>query len=468
MGGLRPDRRSVILGAAGLAGACAATPPGGGGEALLDDLEQRTFRFFWDTTDTEKGLAHDRWPTQSFSSVAAVGFALTAYPIGVERGWAPRAEAARRTLNTLRFFHDAPQGPQASGVTGHKGFFYHFLDRATGTRFEQTELSTVDTALFLGGSMFAAGYFDRQTPVETEIRRLADAIYARVDWRWAQTRPPSIALGWHPEKGFLPYDWIGYSEAMLIYLMALGSPTHAIEPAAWTRWTSGYDQRWGEHWGQTHLHFGPLFGHQYSHVWIDFRGIRDPWMAAKGIDYFENSRRATLAQRAYAVANPMRWRGYDGQVWGLTACDGPADVKRMFAGEMREFRSYSARGPGDFDDGTIAPTAAAASIAFAPEIVIPAIAEMRRRHPHVYGRYGFLDSFNPSFTYTDTPLKHGRLVAGQGWVDTDYLGIDQGPILAMVENHRSDLVWRVMRRNPHLRRGLQRAGFTGGWLAAAA
>jgi hypothetical protein len=135
---------------------------------------------------------------------------------------------------------------------------------------------------------------------------------------------------------------------------------------------------------------------------------------------------------------------------------------------MREFRSYSARGPGDFDDGTLAPTAAAASIAFAPEVVIPAIAEMRRRHPHIYSRYGFLDSFNPSFTFTDTPLKHGRIVPGQGWVDTDYLGIDQGPILAMVENHRSDLIWRVMRRNPHIRRGLQRAGFTGGWLASAA
>jgi hypothetical protein len=435
-------------------------------DPLLQDLGERTFRFFWETTNPRNGLAHDRWPTRSFSSVAAVGFALTAYPIGVERGWIDRAAGAERTLTTLRFFHDAPQGPQATGMTGHKGFFYHFLDMETGRRFEQTELSTVDTALFLGGAMFAAGYFDREDGTEREIRRLADAIYARVDWRWFQTRPPTISLGWHPEKGFLPYDWIGYSEAMLVYLMALGSPTSPVEPAAWERWTSGYDKTWGEHYGQTHLHFAPLFGHQYSHVWIDFRGIRDAWMRGRGLDYFENSRRATYAQRAYAIANPMKWRGYDADVWGLTACDGPQDVKLRYMGEMREFRSYSARGPGDFDDGTIAPTAAAASIAFAPEIVTPAIAAMRRRYPHVYDRYGFLDSFNPSYA-APGPLKHGRLVPGQGWVDTDYLGIDQGPILAMLENHRSGLIWKVMRRNPHLRRGLQRAGFTGGWLESA-
>jgi hypothetical protein len=190
-------------------------------------------------------------------------------------------------------------------------------------------------------------------------------------------------------------------------------------------------------------------------------------MRGRGLDYFENSRRATYAQRAYAIANPMKWRGYGADVWGLTACDGPQDIKLRYMGELREFRSYSARGPGDFDDGTLAPTAAAASIAFAPEIVTPAIAAMRRRYPHVYDRYGFLDSFNPSYA-APGPLKHGRLVPGHGWVDTDYLGIDQGPILAMLENHRSGLIWKVMRRNQHLRRGLQRAGFTGGWLESAA
>jgi hypothetical protein len=220
-------------------------------------------------------------------------------------------------------------------------------------------------------------------------------------------------------------------------------------------------------YGQTHLTFVSLFGHQYSHVWVDFRGILDAPMRNAGFDYFENSRRATYAQRAYAIANPLQWVGYGENVWGLTACDGSADVEIKFAGENRRFRTYSARGADTaVDDGTIAPTAAAASIAFAPEIVIPAVKEMHRRYgEHIYGKYGFYDAFNPSFDY-DVPVQHGRRIPGFGWVAGDYLGIDQGPILAMIENYRSGLVWRVTRANAHVRRGLERAGFTGGWLGA--
>ncbi|MDY7228817.1 glucoamylase family protein [Hyalangium rubrum] len=475
----RPGRRpllSVVVAALLLPGAMAgctcsnpkpSPPPSvtpAASQERLDDLEARTFRFFWETANPETGLIPDRYPTPSPSSIAAVGFGLTAYGIGVERGYVSREAARDRVLTTLRFLHAAPQGPEASGVSGYRGFFYHFLDMRSGHRFETNELSTVDTALLLGGVLFAQSYFDGDSPQEAEIRKLADKLYRRVDWRWAQTRPPAISHGWSPEAGFIPYDWRGYNEAMLMVLLALGSPTFPVEPNAWQEWASGYGESWGTFFGQEHLSFPPLFGHQYSHVWVDFRGIQDDYMRGRGIDYFENSRRATYAQRAYAMSQSEVWKGYGQDVWGLTACDGPADVELDYQGKRRLFRSYAARGPGIHDDGTLAPTAAAASIPFAPEIAIPAVMEMHRRYgEHIYSTYGFLDSFNPSFTY-DVPLKEGRLVPGFGWVATDYLGIDQGPIIAMIENHRNQFVWRVMRKNPYLRTGLERAGFKGGWL----
>jgi hypothetical protein len=255
---------------------------------------------------------------------------------------------------------------------------------------------------------------------------------------------------------------------MILHVLALGSPTHPVGPDAWTAYTSGY--RFGTFHGQEHLGFAPLFGHQYSHVWIDFRGIRDSVMRAHDLDYFENSRRATLAQRAYAIANPSGFAGYGAALWGLTACDGPIDKKLEVAGRTREFFTYRARGASFtevIDDGTIAPTAAAGSIAFAPEIVIPTLVAMRERYGEpLFGRYGFVDALNPTLN-VDVPVQHGKVVTGAGWFDTDCLGIDQGPILAMIENHRTGLVWRYMRRNPHLVRGLRAAGFTGGWLDAA-
>lgn len=438
-------------------------------DTLVPDLEERTFRYFWDLPNVSNGLVPDRSPTPSFSSIAAVGFALTAYPIGVERGYVTRDEARERVLTTLRFFHDAPQGPEASGTTGYQGFFYHFLDMQTGERFAQVELSTVDTALLVAGILFCDSYFDGDDAAEVEIRTLAEEIYARVNWQWAQIRYPLISMGWHPEDGFIAADWQGYNEAMIVYVLALGSPTFPVQPDAWTAWTSTYDQTWGTLYGQEHLSFAPLFGHQYSHVWIDFRAIRDAYMAAKDIDYFENSRRAVYAQRAYAISNPLGWKGYGDNVWGLTACDGPADVQLTYAGELRQFRGYFARGVGilnGFDDGTLCPSAAAGSLPFAPEIALPALVEMRRRYgQQIYGQYGFLGAFNPSFEY-DVPLQSGRVIPGFGWVAADYLGIDQGVILAMLENYRSELIWRVMRTNPYIRHGLERAGFTGGWLAA--
>jgi hypothetical protein len=436
-------------------------------DPVVIDLQERTFRFFWDTANPENGLIPDRYPSASASSIAAVGFGLTTYPVGVERGYVTREQARERVLVTLRFLHGARRGAEPEGTAGYKGFFYHFIDMKSGHRAMRSELSTVDTALLLAGALFCQSYFDGAHADEVEIRRLADDLYRRVDWQWAQAKPPAISLGWSPEKGFLRYDWRGYNEAMLVYLFALGSPTFPVGTDAWAEWTSTYDAHWRQLFGQEFLNFAPLFGHQYSHVWIDFREIRDAYMKRRGIDYFENSRRAVYAQQAYAVANPQKCRGYDAKVWGITASDGPADVNVADGAEVRTFHTYTARGvdaTGLHDDCTLAPTAAIASIPFAPELGIPATVEMHRRYgTHIYAKYGFLDAFNPTFRY-DIPLRHGRVIRDFGWVADDYLGIDQGPIVAMIENHRSELVWRVMRKNPYLRRGLERAGFSGGWL----
>jgi hypothetical protein len=474
--GSRTAIAAVAL-AVALVGACSSKPgprdgtgpaPSGDVDAMLADVERRTFDFFWTTAHPVTHLVPDRYPTPSFSSIAAVGFGLTAYAIGAERGWVTRAAARDRVLGTLRFFRDAPQGDAATGMTGHRGFYYHFIDMATGHRYQDVELSSVDTALLIAGVVFCREYFAGDDPAERELRAIADELVARVDWPWMQTRAPAIAMGWKPESGFLAYDWIGYNEAMITILLALGSPTHPVEPSAWDAWSARFDAEWGTSYGQEHLRFGPLFGHQFSHVWVDFRGIRDPFMAAHGIDYFENSRRATYAQQAYAIANPGGWTGYGKDVWGLTACDGPGDMDVTIGGQPRRMHGYSARGvDGPVDDGTLAPTAVIASLPFAPEIVIPAMQELKARYgAHIYRELGFVDAFNPSFPADATP-SIGTVEPGAGWVAADYLGLDQGPIIAMIENHRSGLVWRVMRGSAVVRRGLERAGFTGGWLEAA-
>ena len=439
--------------------------------APFADIERRTFDYFWKTTNTQNGLVPDRYPyDEPFASIAAIGFGLTAYPMAVERGWITREQARERVLTTLRFFHDASQGPEETGTTGHRGFFYHFLQLETGHRYlPWVELSSVDTALLLGGVLFCQTWFDDDSADEQEIRQLAETIFTRVDWPWLQQRGALISMGWYPERGFIDHDWRGYNEAMLVYILALGSPTHPVGPDAWREWTATYDESWGEFGGQTHLGFGPMFGHQYSHVWIDFRGIQDDWMRKRGIDYFINSTRATRAQRAYAIANPSGFKSYSKNVWGLTASDGPGHFIQKRENGVRMFHGYSARGAGSkdfFDDGTIAPTAVLGSLPFAPDIVIPAVRAMHSRYKeHIYGEYGFLDSFNRSFDY-DLPLKYGKRIPGWGWVADQYIGIDQGPILLMAQNHRNGRVWEVMRRNPHIRRGLERAGFSGGWLDA--
>ncbi len=471
MGTVQAAIVALALGACAANSAAGPPPPNPARDtaAFLDTLEDRTFHYFWDLTNPQNGLTPDRAPSPSFSSIAAVGFALTAYPIGVERGFITRAQAAQRTLTTLRFFWTAPQDSAVSGATGYHGFFYHFLDMSTGQRFQNVELSTIDTSLLLAGVLFCQSYYDGADSTESLIRSLADSIYYRVDWTWARPRPPVVSMGWHPEGGFIPADWIGYNEAMILYILALGSPTHPVDSTAWAAWVGGY--QWATFRGQDYVQFGPLFGHEYSHVWIDFRSIQDAYMRGRGIDYFENSRRATYAQRAYAAANPGAWSGYSNQIWGLTASDGPANTTLALHGRTRQFHTYWARGVSALetnDDGTLAPTAAGGAVPFAPEIAIPALITMRETYgSHLFSTYGYRDAFNPTFT-AQVPVERGDVDPVFGWFDVDYLGIDQGPILAMIENYRSELVWRVMRRNPYIVQGLKRAGFTGGWLGATA
>lgn len=424
-------------------------------QVFLDSLSRHTFNFFWEQADSSTAQIPDRWPTPSFSSIAATGFGITTYLIGAERGYISREQAAARVLKTIRFLNDLPKGDSTTGVAGYKGFFYHFIDRKSGLRFQQVELSTIDTGLLMAGILSAQSYFDGENATEQEIRSLADALYRAIEWDWAMNSEGTMSMGWHPEKGFIKARWKGYNEAMILYVLALGSPTHTIPAESWTAWTDTY--QYANYYGQEHVNFGPLFGHQYSQMYIDFRGIYDPYMKAKGFDYFENSRRATYANRAYCMANPGNYEGYSETIWGLTACDGPGNSTN--ANPNVSFMGYNARGAATHytsDDGTIAPTAAGGSIPFAPEICIPALQAMQQQYgDKIYKQYGFIDSFNQSIVNSD---------GTQGWVDKDYLGIDQGPIVIQIENYRSELVWKLMKKNPYIVNGLKKAGFTGGWL----
>jgi hypothetical protein len=437
--------------------------------ASYAEIEKRTFQWFWQTVNRENGLVPDRWPTPSFCSIAAVGFALPAYAIGAERGWCSRNEARDLTLTTLRFFWNAPQGPGASGTAGYKGFFYHFLDMETGTRFRQVELSSVDTTLLFLGVLFAGQYFERDDPAEREIRKLAIDLHERADWDFFRSDGrKSISMGWHPGQGLIPANWVGFNEGMCVNILALGSEAHPGPADLWDQWTATYPKFWRGSGANRRVAFAPLFPGQYSQIFIDFRGIRDAVMREAGFDYFENSRRETYANWGYCAANPMGWQGYSRSLWGLAACDGPGDFQLPYRGRPAQFHGYSARGPvGDpdgMDDGTLTPSAALGALPFAPEIVIPCAAELLKQ-PGLFDRYGFKDSFNPSFTYTDAKLETGSVDPQHGWVAKDYLGIDQGPIILQAANYRNEFIWRHMRRVPAIRRGLQRAGFTGGWLA---
>lgn len=397
---------------------------------LLDALERGAFDYFWLEANPVNGLIKDRSTPTSPASIASVGFGLSAICVGIDRGYITREQGRDRVLTTLETFWNGPQGATSGGTMGYKGLFYHFLDMNTGLRVWNSELSSIDTALFLAGALDAAAYFTGVDADEVAIRQLADDLYRRVDWEWMRNNTIGIKMGWNPESGFATFGtWTGYNEAMIMYILALGSPTFPIAANWWFTWTSGY--RWETWYGYSYLVFPPLFGHQYSHCWIDYRSIQDTYMRFMESNYFDNSRKATLAQRAYCIDNPGGWVGYGENVWGLTASDYPG--------------GYSARGapPAQNDDGTITPTAVASSIVFAPEVVIPTLRYWYENYPWLWGPYGFKDAFNLT----------------QAWVATDYIGIDQGPIIMMIDNYRNEAIWDRFMSNPDVLTGLQRATF---------
>jgi hypothetical protein len=415
----------VVLGAADVRAQTTA--------ALLDTVQHSSFLYFWSEANPANGLIKDRSTSGSPASIAAVGFGLSSICVGIDHGWVSREAGRDRVRTTLETFWTEPQGSGANGFIGYKGLFYHFLDMITAVRTWSSELSTIDTALLFAGILDAKQYFTGSDPVETEIRALADSIYRRADWEFMRNGAQGIYMGWKPGTGYSGFGlWQGYNEAMILYLLALGSPTHPVPTTTWNYWMSGY--QWTTQYGQTYVIFPPLFGHQYSHCWVDFRQRQDAFGRVRNITYFENSRRATLAQRAYASANPGHWTGYSDSLWGLTA----SDIKG----------GYNARGapPAMNDDGTITPTAPIGSIAFAPDEVIPVVRNMFQNYPLLWGPYGFRDAFN--------------LSVAPAWYDTDYLGIDQGPIVLMIENHLTGSVWNRFMLNPDVQTGLTRAGFT--------
>jgi hypothetical protein len=424
-------------------------------ELDLDRLQWTTVLYYLHETNPDNGLVRDKTDPAAPCSIAALGMSLATLPVVTERGILFRSFAAKFARTKLRFLYELPQGP-GPDASGYKGFFYHFLDIETGRRSGKCELSTIDSAFLFAGMLAAATYFDHETADEAEVRRLAEALYRRADWEWARNGGPTVSHGWKPEHGFISGRYEGYDEGLLLYVLGLGSPTHPLPPESYAAFCATY--QWKKLYGRELLYSGPLFTHQLSHLWIDFRGIRDAFMREHNSDYFENSRHATFVHQAYAVQNPMQFAGYGEHSWGLTACNGPGWLKRVVGGIERQFFDYAARGaPFGPDDGTIAPWVVAASLPFAPEIVIPTLCHLAGLK--VGGQdhqYGFKPSFNQTFLVDGSPTGW--------WVTPYYFGIDQGPVALMIENYRSSLIWRLMRRCPYVVSGLRRAGFSGGWL----
>lgn len=422
-------------------------------DELLDLYQRAAFEYFIEQSNSQNGLVADRSQEGAPASIAVVGFAMSCYPVGVERGWITRAEAATRTLGTLRFFRNSPQGKEPD-ATGYKGFYYHFLDMRTGRRAWRSELSPIDTTLFLAGTLTAAAYFARDTPIEIEIRELADAIYLRVDWEWVCDRRARVRQGWMPESGFLPYFWEGYSEAILLYILGSASPSHPLCDDSFAAWTSTY--QWKNIYDCELLYAGPLFIHHFPHAWIDFDGIQDRFMRERGSDYFENSRLAAYVQREYARRNPHEFEGYGKNCWGITASDGPGVKTLEIGGVKRHFLGYAARGaPYGPDDGSISPCAALGSLPFAPDIALLALKHFRLRYPDMISSSRLPSAFNPTLSGAGPA----------GWVSDGHFGLDQGIVVVMIENYRSRMIWKLMRESRYVVNGLRRVGFTGGWLS---
>jgi hypothetical protein len=423
-------------------------------EQDLGRLQFSTLLYYLQCTNPDNGLVRDKTAPGTPASIAAIGMALATIPVVVERGVIIRQFAAKIVRNRLRYLMACPQGPEPDS-SGYKGFFYHFLDIETGRRVWQCELSTIDSAFLFAGALTVATYFDGDAADESEIRQLAIALYERADWNWARDWGATLTHGWHPERGFIPHRWRGYDEGLLLYIIGLGSPTHALPPESYAAYTETYE--WRNIYGRELLYSGPLFTHQLSHMWIDFRRIRDAFMRNHDTDYFENSRHATYVQQEYAIRNPMNFVGYGEHCWGFTACDGPGWGTRTIDGVDREFFDYFARGaPFGPDDGTVAPWVVVASLPFAPEIVLPTVRNFARMNLGMTRLYGFKPSFNQTYAVESD--------SAGWWVSPYHFGIDQGPVVLMIENYRTGLLWNIMRRCKPIVTGLRRAGFSGGWL----
>ncbi len=417
-------------------------------ETLLDTIQHKTFLFFLNEHHPEWGIVKDRTASWAPASIASTGFGIPAFAIGAERGWITREQAANITLYILRFFANSVQSADTN-VTGYKGFYYHFLRMNSGTREWNCELSSIDTGLLMMGILFARNYYDQNSEMENQIRSLAGTLLKRIEWDFFllpsnARHPNTISMAWTPEKGLLDYGWSGYNEGLFLYVLAAGSGMKNATQS-YNSWLSTY--QWNTPYnGLSHVAFPPLFGHQFSQAFIDYRGLADGYMKGKGIDYFENSRRATLVQRQYAIDNPHGWVGYDSLCWGITACDGPTGKYNF---DKKEFLGYAGRGTSGpdynyFDDGTIAPYASLSSLPFAPEIVLPTIKSIIIKEGNkIWGKYGFYDSFNKT----------------ANWVNNDFIGIAEGPMLLMIENFRTGLVWNFVMKDPIIQKGLNKLGY---------
>jgi hypothetical protein len=421
-------------------------------DALIDRLQHAAFAYFIEYANAENGLVADTSREGSPCSIAVVGFALSCYPVAIANGWITRAFAVSRTLATLRFFWNSAQSDRPD-ATGYKGFYYHFIDMTTGRRVWQCELSLIDTTLLLAGMLTAGCYFDGAGD-EAEIRSLADALYRRVDWVWAQNGGKTVAQGWKPECGFLHYGWEGYNEATVLYVLGLGSPTHPLSDAGFTNWTFTY--QWENLLSRDVLYSGPLFTHLFSQAWLDFRGIQDCFMREKASDYFKNTQDTITVHRDYAARNPRGFAGYNRNFWGITAGDGPADHEIRQDLRDRRCFGYMARGvPYGPDDGTIAPWAMLATLPFGAEQALEGTRHLLRTYPEVCRHDRFCSGFNPTLT------KHGA-----GWLSDGWYGLDQGLLVMMIENYRTGMLWSILRECGYVRTGLERAGFDGGWFSS--
>ena len=385
-------------------------------DALLDQIERATFLFFWEQGHPQTGLIKDRCnvratDTSIVASIASTGFGLTAICIAEKRGFISHEQARLRVIQTLSsLWHRLPT---------HRGFYYHFANLATGERIWDAEASSVDTAILLCGVLMCKAHF-----ADKDIHQLAQAIYDRVDWSWLSEDTTILPMGWTPEMGFLSSRWDDYSELMMIYLLGMGSQTHPLHSDAWMAWK----RTLFEYDGLRYIgSYAPLFVHQYSQAWFDFRDKRDHFA-----DYFENSILATEAHRRFCVDMNSRFPDYSNALWGITASDSVHGYT-VWGGPP-------ATGP---IDGSIVPCAAAGSLPFLPKQTMRVLRTIHDRYPQAWSRYGFVDAFNPL----------------TGWFDTDVIGIDTGITMLMAENVRSGFVWSTFMRNEETQRGMKQAGF---------